>query len=200
VGGFLLNFAAEAVQVSVAYISELEPVATAGLGICLAYLALDRFRYRDKVQEFAILKRNSSKMPQSGYEFESVLDLDWLCGGEGRKGYVPRGLWANFYHHIFRKKIDELLISALAALCAIALCLGVALKVKILSDEFVLNTEHYAQVFYFACVFAVIFPPLSVIFGRKCVTWGEVFANITIKNIAISLAADAMQAQPVVTN
>lgn len=96
-------------------------MSSAGLGISLAYLALDRFRYRRDVEEIVLklhekYENDSALTEQNG--LEPVNELKWLCRKECN-GHNPRGVYAAPYSLLYRRHADLLIVGALAALCAI---------------------------------------------------------------------------------
>lgn len=158
------------------YLPLLEPMAGAGLAVSLAYLALDRFRYRDAVEDHANGKNKQFESENDNDTVEVVKDLQWLCRSECN-GHTPRGFGANFYHYVFRNKADEFVMAALSALSGFTLVTGVALTTGIWDWPAYIDNSTVATALFFACFGAILLPAVSVMCGRRCVRWGHEFAN-----------------------
>lgn len=158
------------------FIPLLEPIAGAGLAVSLAYLALDRFRYRDSVENHASDKRRQFASANDDDTMEVVKDLRWLCRAECN-GHTPRGFGANFYHYIFRNKADEIVIATLAALAGFTLITGVGLSSKTWPWASFLDGPSVSTFLFYACASAIVLPALAVLCGRRSVKWGKGFAD-----------------------
>ena len=182
-------------------IVNLEPIAGAGLAVTLAYLALDRFRYRQLIETagervFAVFQKNGHGVTIDE-ALEALNDLKWLCRKECN-GHMPRGFGPMFYGWSFRRQADELIISVLAVLSALTLISGVALNAGIWSWVTVLNSQLIVGFLFYSCSSAIIFPAAMVLCGRRCVDWGKKFAdhcedqiNKIMKNSARAASAPA---------
>jgi hypothetical protein len=171
----------------------IEPVAGAGLAVSLAYLALDRFRYRDDVERYAQNKKTLLANEGDADTLEVVNDLRWLCR-EDCNGHTPRGSLAHFYHYVFRSKADEVLIALSALWAAFTLAAGVAFNLGTWDFLLVLNRPPIANSMFAGCLFALGFPAFAVLCGRKCVTWGKSFADHCESEIAKIHKRSAQQA------
>lgn len=154
----------------------LEPLAGSGLAVSLAYLALERFRYRDAVERYAKDKSGRLRNEDESDTVEVVKDLQWLCRDDCN-GHTPRGLWANLYHYSFRNKADEFLISVLACISGLTLVSGVAMNVGLWSWVSIFEARWISTLLFYSCFAALLIPASSVLFGRKCVSWCREFAD-----------------------
>ena len=188
-------------------IADLEPIAGAGLAVTLAYLALDRFRYRHLIETagekvFAVFEKNGGGL-NIDEALEVLNDLKWLCRKDCN-GHTPRGFGPSFYRFSFSKQADEIIISLLSVLSAITLLSGVAFKVGFWSWATALNSSFMVGMLFYSCSLAIVFPAAMVLCGRRCVRWGKEFAehcedqiNKIMKNSARAAAAPAAPAIPV---
>ncbi|WP_140420527.1 hypothetical protein [Novosphingobium sp. B 225] len=160
----------------VSFLPLLEPMAGAGLAVSLAYLALDRFRYRDAVETHANEKNRQFSSANDEDTVEVVKDLQWLCRSPCN-GHTPRGFGANFYHYVYRNKADEFVMAALAAISGFTLIAGVGLTTNLWVWVANIDTKNVATFLFYCSSFAIIFPALAVLCGRRCVKWGMGFAN-----------------------
>lgn len=173
---------------------DLSPVASSGLAVCLAYLALERFRYRSAIELAAKSKRDLVKVNGDHDIIDVVRDLKWLCR-DFCNGHAPRGWWANLYRYTFRQKVDEISIAFLAGICGFTLFAGVALKDNILSWPSMFNTSEYTNALFWVCFAGVAIPALSVLCGRKCMSWGEEFARHCEEQINAIMRQSAQSAE-----
>lgn len=160
------------------FIPLLEPIAGAGLAVSLAYLALDRFRYRDSVERYAINKHQNLLAEGQGEEdtVEVVKDLQWLCRKDCN-GHIPRGFGASFYHYFFRNKLDEFLIAFLGLVAGAALVSGVAINLGRWWIITMIDSQWLSGLLFYGCVAALGVPAIAVLCGRRSVAWGHRFAN-----------------------
>jgi hypothetical protein len=151
-------------------------MAGAGLAVSLAYLALDRFRYRDAVEDYAKQKTRQFASEDEADTVEVVKDLQWLCRDECN-GHTPRGFGANFYHFFFRNKADEIGTAFLALFAAFTLVAGVALNSGALPWLSHLEERWVVNALFGTCLVALAFPACAVLCGRRSVKWGRGFAD-----------------------
>lgn len=156
-------------------IPQLEPLAGSGLAVSLAYLALERFRYRDAVERYASELKVQYKS-EGEDTVEVVKDLQWLCR-QDCNGHTPRGAAASFYHYAFRNKADEVAIAAFALIAGMTLIAGVALNLKYFWWLPYLEHPSIISFLFFCCSCALLLPAISVLCGRRCVAWGRDFAH-----------------------
>lgn len=151
-------------------------MAGAGLAVSLAYLALDRFRYRDAIEGHAVNKKKQFASANDDDTVEVVKDLMWLCREECN-GHTPRGFGANFYHYIFRNKADEFLIAGLAVLAGFTLLAGVGITSGVWAWANAIDNLTVTSFLFYACFGAIGVPAIAVLCGRRSVHWGRGFAD-----------------------
>lgn len=151
-------------------------MAGAGLAVSLAYLALERFRYRSSIEWHAGQKKRQFATANDHDTVEVVKDLQWLCRAESN-GHTPRGFGANFYHYAFRNKADEILIAFLACLAGFTLVTGVGITSNVWTWAKAIDTPRVAATLFYACFGALGLPAIAVLCGRRSVRWGRNFAD-----------------------
>lgn len=178
-------------------LSMLEPVATAGFAVCLAYLALDRFRYRSAVENGANKLKDEIGVAM---EKENVLDasneLRWMCREECN-GHSPIGFLANAYHLFYRNSLDIKLVSGGAVVCFSVLALGAGLEIGKLGFLSFLEGSGWIGALYWFCIASSVTPVASILFGRRCAKWGVQRTAHLKKQLEQVMSHQAQQAQPV---
>ena len=180
-------------------ITGLEPIAGAGLAINVAYLALDRFRYRRRIEPVAEEKcvLNDEQDAFEGFhDLDPVKELKWLARRVSSKDYVPRGRAAAAYRYGFRKHQDIFFAGSAASMCAFTVATGVALSVGRWEWAHFLTISPFPGVLFYACLASMIIPVGVVLAGRRCANWGRERIEHCTNQVAISLGNLAKQAQP----
>jgi hypothetical protein len=169
------------------------------LAINLAYLALDRFRYRAQIEPIAEkqCKQNDEKAAfEEFHDLEPVKELKWLARRSTSRVHVPRGRGALAYRYLFRKHQDVVFAVAASILCAFTMAVGVAGNVgRWPWADYLLAWPIPALLFY-GCLGALLIPGISVALGRKCVVWGQNRVTTCTAQVAIHLKALATNAEP----
>jgi hypothetical protein len=169
-------------------------MAGAGLAISLAYLALERFRYRRDVEAVALKlheKYENDARLGTDQTLEHLQELKWLCRKDCN-GHVPNGVRAWVYRIFFRRHGDVGLISFLAAVAAAVLVQGVSGQAGItIRDvwDWVLNSA------FLACFAAMAIPGAAVLAGRWCRAWAVARAHKCDDQIAHALKLSAQEAK-----
>jgi hypothetical protein len=146
--------------------------------MCLAYLALDRFRYRAEIERAAnvalgTLDKEGDGTPDPPPSLENndqVLELKWLAR-KSCNGFKPNHPWLWTYSFFFRNEADVFGATILAFASAAVLALGVALKIDRWPWATKFNTEPWIGRSFYICLVAVIGPPMIVWLGRKIMQW-----------------------------
>ncbi|MEQ1726071.1 MAG: hypothetical protein ABL882_09120 [Sphingopyxis sp.] len=184
-------------------LSSIEPVAGAGFAMALAYLALDRFRYREKIEGAArhALEKYDAEgdgtpdLPPSLKGNETVNELQWLCRKDCN-GFTPKGLQIWLYRAIFRRNFDVFIVVFLGAMSGLALSSGVAISIGTWGWLGCFNTPWGTFVMFYICLLSLAVPPFSVWIGRYLAKWGGVRANQLDGQIAEIMKLRAGQTQP----
>ena len=161
----------------------LEPGSTASLAINLAYLALDRFRYKTLINDEAdeqLLKCDlSDDQTKTMIQFRQLVYLSSKKNQDEHKKWTngnpaPPGNLAYAYHRLFNHNIDEIIISTFTVISFFLLYLGMAENERYLS--FLIDTSYKEIIvsisFYFLFI-STICPMAFVILGRACVNWAS---------------------------
>lgn len=170
----------------------LEPLSAASLAITLAYLALDRFRYRDKIQAQAAEKLNDDSLTGPAVHHTTAFGaLIWLAGSEApqacviacdaaisngtpKKNKAPAGFKATSYDWLFRVAIGEGVVAFLSGISFIVLVAAVAVQSQVMVWLPTTLLWFFPLGVYFAALLAgSILPVLLVWLGRACVKWAE---------------------------
>lgn len=163
-------------------IAALEPLSGAALAICLAYLALDRFRYRTIIREGATKELTPDLYQTDGVHHTTPFKtLVWLAGPtaptgcqNGNSPRRPQGLEPACYGWLFDKPSDEVIV-ALFAFISFCILLGVVcINANIASWYISLISYFPPGLLFFLLVIGAIAPVAFVLLGRRCVSWAEV--------------------------
>lgn len=183
----------------------IEPLAGAGFAMSLAYLALDRFRYRKEIESAA--KRALDKydaegdgtpdLPPALMTNETVNELQWLCRKQCN-GYAPKGLNIALYRYLYRKQGDVFTITVLGAMSAVALAAGVAFSLSRWQSIKILDKPLSIGILFYVCFFAMALPPLSIALGRHLTKWCIGRSTTLDQQIAaiMTIGVDQAQAPP----
>ena len=167
---------AQPLDAAIAQIAALEPIAGAGLAINLAYLALDPFRYRHKIEpaaEKACENNDSQQVMEDFHNLDAVKELKWLARRITSKAHNPTGRNATIYRYMFRQHVDVWLCAAATVFCGFVLVAGVAATLRRWAWLDLLAGPPISAVMFYLCILALAYPPVCVWLGRKCVTWGS---------------------------
>lgn len=157
----------------------IEPVAGAGFAMSLAYLALDRFRYRSAVENTAkkALEKYDKEgdgipdLPDSLNNNETVNELKWLCRKDCN-GYSPKGWQITLYQYVFRQHHDVILVIALGIIATFTLVSGVAFSLNRWQWFAGANSPTSVAFFFYLCFASLCTPPLLIWGGRYLTIWG----------------------------
>lgn len=183
------------IQLSMEQLAALEPLAGAALALSLAYLALDRFRYRDTIQKLAAKWLDDQKQETPAVsQLTAFHTLVWLAGnlaphecqmacqeenakanGNGRSPKVgrPDGVLSSFYGWFFRRNIAEGAVAFFAGSSFATLAAGVCFKSGVwlwLPQKMVLAG---IQPWFWLAILGALMPVFTVGLGRLCVSWAE---------------------------
>ena len=173
----------------------LEPIAGAGLAISLAYLALERFRYRRDVETVSsVLHEKYENDAQLGEDqtLEHLQELKWLCR-RPCNGHSPSGAWAWFYGVFFRRHFDIWLVTLLAVMSAFILVQGVAGLIGV-TAKFTYGPA--LKLAFLFCFLAMSIPGGAVLLGRWTRAKAIERAHKCDDQIAHALKISAKEAQP----
>lgn len=183
--------------VLLAPITALEPIAGAGLAINVAYLALNRFRYRAEIEPAAerTCSQNEEQTFDGFHDLDAVKELKWLARREKSEVFVPRGKGALAYRYVFRKHQDVALCLVAAFVCLFTLTTGVALAVGRWEWAKTLLLPGIPGILFYGCLLSMLVPAVLVPLGRKCAAWGKKRIEYCSKQVAISLGNLAQAAR-----
>lgn len=159
----------------------LEPLCGGALALCLAYLALDRFRYRSLIQQTA-----ASKLTEDCYKTDGINQttpfktLAWLAGPiappeclDEKIAEAPSGLYPSLYAYLFKKPADEILIVLFSLITFFILIAGVCENANVWPGLVWLVSLLDFGYILSAMIVACVAPVLLVLAGRSCVKWAN---------------------------
>lgn len=161
-------------------LTTLEPIAGAGFAMSLAYLALDRFRYREVLEKAArdalsTLDTEGDGTPDPPLQIENndqYLELKWLAHIDCN-GFKPTTPWFHVYDWVYRDEDDVFFVSIFAFLSAFLLVVGVARGIMLWPIFEFLNKPILLTAGFYACVIAIVMPPVLVKLGRHIMELGK---------------------------
>jgi hypothetical protein len=177
-------------------IAALEPLSAAALALCLAYLALDRFRYRNRIQSHAASILQDSVRSIDGVAHTTAFgSLTWLAGQDAPNGCLqacaeartngkplkdkpPLGFKSSAYNWLYKWPLAEFVIFGLAVFAFFALTSGVLVKSNVwavvpLTVAGAMSIKLMLILLLLGCAF----PATLVWLGRLCVDWGISYSN-----------------------
>lgn len=170
----------------------------------LAYIGLQRFRYRETIKQHATQKLEElSDIPEQTCEtdwYKQILRLRALeknDGSEERNNApekMPSEIWAHLYVALYEKHLDKKIVECVAFICASLIFLGVAHQLAHLSfSRFVFSEGYIVYWFWLIAVFAAL-PVCLVAIGRFVVNGALGFVNHNIKNLKKTFQKQAQEA------
>jgi hypothetical protein len=181
-------------------LSSMEPLCGAALAICLGYLALHRFRYRDRIERAAndALVESVVALNDDAHSIHFGV-LYWLAGSSRlsaaeqacdvakRKNLTlhtgrPEGATPAFYDWFFRARLGlgrftapagELVVVIAAIFAFVTLVAGVCAnaKVWICLPDTLTGSLSMAWILAFL-IFGAVVPVLLILLGRRTEDWG----------------------------
>lgn len=164
--------------------ASLEPLAGAALAINLAYLGLQRFRYREKIRAAAeserkIFEHAEKTAPENIKAMRYYAQLRDLCSlsnhdlddipGANKDARINNGFWSAIYHHLYRKHRDRYIAYTGAGLAGVTLTTGVAVNIGTWSLASYLYSETSAPLWFYVLILACAAPISMVYVGRQIV-------------------------------
>ena len=190
----------------ITWMPALEPLAGASLAINLAYLNLNRFRYRSEVRKHAESTLNkleaeaSDRIAGSETATTSLYHrLKWLAeklpDKELADGVVPAGFSSWAYRWLFKHNQDCVISIALAAYAGICLILGVASSIHYLVPDSIFTAGSFSLIASFwILLIGLLTPVFLVLAGRMSKNWGVKMANQSSSDLTKTLRDAAKNA------
>lgn len=169
--------------VGLQFIAAMEPLCGASMAIGLAYLALERFRYRSQIRKLATAQLEAEICANDNVHHTTpVKTLVWLAGSklpEGMSGKNvqskrPEGFGPCLYGILFSRGHDELAVLATSCWAMIILIAGVCVGASSwMWLPTALATIIPPGILLFMLVSCLVLPILLVAMGRHCVAWAD---------------------------
>jgi hypothetical protein len=170
-------------------------LAQTSLALNMAYIALDRFRYRKKILErFTIEESRAADMPD-GYRH----DLAWqnvktIAAGDSPKGWtVGRfGYW--FYYLLFQKGVDIFAVYALAISSVLILLIRAYAGLQIGGNSRLNEgTATYDWAAFAIVTVGIVAPVMFVLAGRYAVRCAERSIEDNMAHLAKRMLDEAQE-------
>lgn len=186
-------------------LSELEPILGISFALNLAYIGLQRFRYRETIKKHAAQKLDElSDIPTQTCEtdwYKQILRLRALEKNDGSDDAntapekMPSEVWAHLYVALYEKHLDKKIVEGVAFICACLIFLGVAHELEHLSfTRPAFSSDYIVYWFWLVAIFAVL-PVCFVGVGRFVVNGALDFVNHSIKNLKKTFQRQAQEAK-----
>ena len=189
----------------------LEPISATALAINIAYLNLERFRYRKKIREPAReqlerLHRFDGDFLKNISKQDQTVELVWLAGIDDADKNNPTsppqrprsiGLWGWVYNLLFHQHIDLWLVGIMTAISLMALFIGPIHELNLApwSEKYFAGTG--AWVSWVVLLLCTLLPIAFVFMGRRVVKWGQGRVEHTgkqLKQLEMLMQGDAKEA------
>lgn len=170
---------------AVSQLPALAPLAAATLAANLAYLSLQRFRYRSEMREAASkeLKQfgEAVQLPTSITSHDQYKELHYLAklsnhdGKNTQKAAAvqrPKGVWAFMYFVLFEYHEDIVIVGLLTIFSIIILLGGVAHSINIWSWLLPYSHDGWTELWFWVLTLGTIAPASLVLLGRWVVRCG----------------------------
>lgn len=191
-------------------------MAGAALAINLAYLNLERFRYRKKIREHAreVKERLSTDVngesPHEGSElYQRVVRLSALPDEINYKkkstkgnlevneswdmGEVPGDIWWRIYRFLFERHQDRVIVFCTTGVSLVMFFLGTAHSVDHLSS--IACWFESGAIWLYVVTAALVAPIILVFLGSQIVGWGTKHASWCIAKIEEIMAKQVDEAE-----
>jgi hypothetical protein len=186
----------------------LEPVAGLGLALGLAYLNLEKFRYRSQIRDKALkaleqLKVNGSTPEIFGNSpayariktLAALPDNNENDQARQQKANVPDGFWNKTYRHLFEFHKDKNIVIFTSVASAVVLIVGVALQVGQLTFLECIFSPSIVKILFWVLAFSVMFPMALVRAGNKVVESMWKLIDSDTKELNVPLVVFAQNAK-----
>lgn len=178
----------------------VEPIAGAALALNLAYLNLDRFRYRKEIYKHACTQLDTlngdkdqlDALP-NGHSYKFITRLGTMPDPDKKEsfGFDTRddsdhsGFWWFVYRYLFEKRQDMALCYFLTGIALIALILGVANNVGQWGSLTCLFQGWVDTAGFYLLLFCLVAPIALVEIGRRSVRAFKRTITKTISDISL---------------
>lgn len=194
---------------STSVLANLEPLLATAFGVNIAYLSLERFRYRSKIRDHA--KENLGRFKDGGSGVPSrLISNKWykevsrlaslgnndsdLPKPKSGPATLPDGRWPAVYAYLFEHHRDRKLCILLAFVLSALLLTGVAHQVFVLKPVRCFFTPSYIPITFWFGVVAAILPTIFMHLGSKVVRWGTHYSTECVDNLLEVMQDDVKSA------
>lgn len=188
----------EAATAVVSLIPDLEPLAGISLAVNLAYLNLQRWRYRQAIR--GIAKRGLGELNQRQNDDGSIVSglpqlrgLKVLAGDENNLNKLP--VFIRVFELFFGKELDVRLGVFFSIFAVLMLTVGVAHNIGVWSSVVPISVGKWAASYFYVLIGSLVSPAISVILGRYLVEKSTEYADDCFKQLSSVYERQIAQAQ-----
>lgn len=193
----------------------LEPLTAGALALNLAYLNLERFRYRDKIRSRARTELDrlngggSDNTPRKLLENRWFQEVDRLAalpnhdptGDDDLRsasyrgnGPLPAGPWGRIYNGFYERHQDMYVTCILTVYSIFLLALGTAHSSGILISTSCWFSADLIAFTFWGLVVSILAPIAFVIVGKQIVRWGKDVSKENVNGLVGLLSDEAKDA------
>ena len=199
---------------AVSMLPHLEPLAGAGLGVNLAYLALERFRHREAIRKYA----QEKLAPLQNKDDASIIGssqyrhVKWLASlpnnepapAASKVGHTDNqdsslitGAWKSVYKFGFSNHLDRRIAKAFVGVASLVLFFIAAEQINLFSLGSTIWIEGSVGIVigFGVLVVSFLWPLLCIWAGKKVVDWGRLSSEQCIRELLEILKKEPKTAQ-----
>ena len=192
-------------------------MAGAGLALNLAYINLERFRYRSKIRLHArkelerLKSKGGAEIPEEFIEIRNYKLVKYLSAlpdndadiakrgdkseEKNNEEVWPEGLWPKIYKYLFDKHQDRIFSFLMVIVSTFLLVVGVAHSIGHAQCISCLFSNEWILLSFYILVASVIFPMFFVMLGTRVVRWGTDIASENVAELEKMMQGVARQAR-----
>lgn len=175
------------VSAAVSVVTNLEPIAGISLALNLAYLGLQRWRYRQQVREAADKEYATfGGNPAIIEPLEQWTQLQVLAGHSDKRNSLPSRL--RVFEAIYGIENDVKAAFVFAVFAVFILLLGVAHNIGIWQPLTAIATKAWTTFYFYVLAFSIGLPLASVMLGRRLVNTACAHAKACTKQLSAVVA------------
>src|SRR3546814_852238 len=176
----------------------LEPMAGAALAINLAFVNLERFRYRKKIRDHARKELDRLK-PNGGGPLPWILESQWYKEverlsalpdndgaepkGQASRCEMPDGIWGKLYIIFFEFHEDRVASYVMTLISLLVLIVGTAHAIGYLAPIHWVGAYSWAVTWFWLLAASILVPIGFVILGGCVVDWAKHYTSKNIREL-----------------
>jgi hypothetical protein len=186
------------------FLSTLDHLGETGLAINLAFLNLDRFRYRQLVRKHA--QKKLTELDEERSIADGAKTTKWYCEVKYLAGLAdndplekhtdqdahaekqderpPDGVWSWVYRSVFEKHRDRFISFSLSAFCLLVIVLGPLQDAELITVFNCYFTDGVIWLLWGMLTASILLPIGFMRLGMGVVHWATQYANTNIAELA----------------